>query len=116
MPVLLSNLGIGAVWQAVNSPAGRVTVVLVALGAWTWWNRVDAAHDAREEVRAEVRAEYERQVGEAVQLASEARIRASETDAKIERLQEMKDDILENIGPDACDIPDDVRERLLEIQ
>lgn len=113
---LVTKLGLGAVWEALRSPLGRIIILVVAFLAWTWWSRYDAAQEARAEVRAEYAAEVARQREQAVQLASEARERADEADAELARLRELRDDLVQSLGPDACDIPDDVRERLRDIR
>ncbi len=117
MLALLGRFGLGAVWDFLISPTGRILLLVLAFGAWTWWNRYDAAYEARQEVWAEVQAEYDRQREEAARLAEEARQRATEADAELARLREMRDALVESLGPDAtCDIPADVRDRLRDIQ
>jgi len=116
MLALVAKLGLGAVWEFLKTPTGRVILLVLAFGAWTWWNRYDAAYEARKEVRAEIAAEYDRQREEATQLAAEARVRADEADAELARLQELRDELVSTLGADACDIPDDLRQRLRDIQ
>ena len=116
MLALLSNIGFGAMWKWLTSPTGRVAVALILLGVWTWYQRADAAHEAHEAAWAKVAAEYQRQQAEAAILKAEARDRADAAEEKIRELTEMKDEIVEAAGDDACDIPDGVRERLRTIQ
>ena len=116
MLALLTKFGFGGAMKWLSSPTGRVVVALVLLGAWTVYQRADAAHDAREAVWAEVEEEYDRQRAEAEKLRQEARERADEVEEELTRLEELQNDFVNDPANESCDIPDDVRQRLLEIQ
>lgn len=58
MLALVTNFGLGGVIRFLASPTGRVVMLVAAFGAWTWWNRIDAAHNVREEVKVERLEEF----------------------------------------------------------
>ncbi|MCA1775705.1 MAG: hypothetical protein LC676_08890 [Loktanella sp.] len=112
----MSNIGLGGAVKWLTGPTGRVVVALALFGAWTGYQRADAAHEAREAVWAEVAEEYERQQAEAALLQAEARQRADAAEARLEELTRAKDAILDTKDDESCDIPADVRDRLRAIR
>lgn len=119
-------LGAKALWTLaktfLGSPMGRAVVVLLAFLAWTGYQRHDAAQDAREAVRAEIEAataaEHQRQLEAAQRVAEAARERATESEDRADAMEAERDAIIAELAgreTGDCDIPDDVRERLLRI-
>jgi hypothetical protein len=100
-------------------PVAKVVAIAAALGAWTLYNRVDAARGARAEcqydtLQASLEAERKR-AETADRIASESRARAERTQKELDALEATTLEIIsENAGD--CPIPDDVRDRLLRIQ
>lgn len=107
------------VLKALGSPLGRAAALLAAFLAWTAYQRQDAASDAlagfRERVEQETRAEQARQLEAARRVAEQARERADESDARAERVEAQRDEVIRSLEGADCPIPDDVRDGLLEI-
>ena len=103
-------------------PIGKWVLVALLFTGWTVGNRVDAARKARAEcqldqVQAQLEAEKAR-AAKAEKIAEAARLQADKTQIELTELEKVKNDLLEQLdsqGP-ACDIPDDLRQRLLGIR
>ena len=54
------KLGLGSGVRFLTSPTGFVVMLVAAFGAWTWWNRYDAAHDVRVEIKVEHLEEFQK--------------------------------------------------------
>ena len=106
----------------IGSPSGRAAILFIAFLGWTAYQRADATSDAREALAGKVntatRVEHDRLLAAARKVADDARLRADVSDARATRIKGERDAIVSQIntieGGD-CDIPDDVRQRLLRI-
>lgn len=101
------------------SPAGKLMLVIAAFLAWGQYQRVDATVDCRNAQELILKKQAEQQQQEAARILQEARERADDTEKENERLRQVANEIREKLSSDRddrCDIPDDVRQRLLEIK
>lgn len=101
----------------VTGPIGKWVVIATLIAGWTVFHRLDAANKARAEcqlgqMEAALAAEQDR-AKRAERIAAEARERANATQADMAILETARDEILEELD---CDLPDDLRERLLGIK
>lgn len=102
----------------VMGPVVKVIAFGLVLGAWTLYNRVDAARQAKAEcqystLQATLEAERER-AETADRIAAESRARAERTQRELDSLEATTLEIISENGGD-CPITDDIRERLLRI-
>ena len=112
---------IGMLIKWVTGPVGKWVLLALLVSGWTVFNRVDAARKARaecqlEQTEAVLEAERKR-ADDAEQIAADARERADTTQAELAELETARNELLEELddqGP-RCDLPDDLRERLLGI-
>lgn len=105
-------------WTVLRSPIGRAVGLLLAFVAWTTYQRLDAASDARQSCNdahfvAQV-AEQERQLAVAEKIAQDARERADRAESEMLQLREAANEIANGIEG-SCAIPDDIRRRLRAI-
>jgi len=103
-----------------TGPVGKWVLIALLAAGWTTFHRVDAARKARaecqlEQTQAALEAEQER-ASRAEELAAEARDRADDAQAELAELEKARDALLEELDDPACDLSDDVRERLRNIQ
>lgn len=104
-------------------PIGRWVLIILAFVAWTAYQRDQAADAAREECQAEqlqkTLTEVLRQRDAAQAALAEAERQKAETEREMDSLEEERNAILRELadrGVGACDIPDDVLERLRNIR
>lgn len=95
-------------------PSGRALGLVVALVAWTAYQRQDAASTARSEAAAQEAARFEAAVAEANRAAAEARARADRTEQELSELERLRDDAMQ--GSDGCTLSDADRDRLRAIR
>lgn len=90
-------------------PAGRIVLVVLAGLAWTTYQRMDAAQEARAMCRADqLTAELAKQkllTAAADQAARSARQQADQTEALIEGLERQRDELLQaaTLSTQSCD-------------
>lgn len=97
--------------------SGKTLLVIVALVAWTAYQRHDAYSRCQEQTYLAQLEERERQLAEAEKVAQEAREMASIAQQEMQALEAERDAILEaNASNPACSIGDDLRRRLLDIK
>lgn len=105
----------------VISPLGRALTLVVALFAWTAYQRNDAAGTERDRLTLEydkaTAAEVARQTAASLAAAAAAQARAASAEVKAKELQEIADDLTTELSQSGtvCPIPDDLRKRLLSI-
>lgn len=108
-----------ALWFFLRSPVGRAFGVALVFCAWTAYQRVDAASDAKAACQQDqfeaLVAEKERQLAVAEEIAQDARKRADKAESEMLELREAADAITSELGG-SCDIPDDIRQRLRAIR
>jgi type II secretory pathway component PulM len=107
------------IWFFLRSPVGRALGVVLALCAWTTYQRIDAAADAKASCQQDhfeaLVAEKERQLAVVQEIAQDARERADRAESEMLELREAADAITSELGG-SCDIPDDIRQRLRDIK
>ena len=112
-----------AILSFLSSGLGRIVLIVAAVGAWTLYQRHDAARDARaacqEETLRRTVQEIERQRNAAQAALDEAEKRAQESDAENMKLERERDAIIEQSKTGAapsCRIDAATRKRLLNIR
>ena len=103
----------------IKSPIGMLVIGAVAFAGWTTYSRYDAARDARIECEAKHATAALKEIARQDKVIAEAQEKAEKEWQKaadeIEKLKELRNDILET-ETDSCTLPDDLRERLSDIQ
>jgi hypothetical protein len=105
----------------VLSPFGRVLALILALVAWTAYQRHDATVTERDRLteinQAATAAEVARQTAASAAAASAAQERADAAEVKAKELQEIANDLKAELSQTGvvCPIPDGLRKRLLAI-
>ncbi len=106
-------------WFALRSPVGRAIGLLLLFVAWTTYQRIDAATDAKVSCQQDqfeaLVTEKERQLAVAEEIAQDARERADRAESEILELREAANAVTDQIEG-GCDIPDNVRDRLRAIR
>ena len=106
----------------LTSPLGKVLIVILALGAWTVYQREQAANKAREECQSEqlkkTLDETLRQTKAAEDALEDAREQAEKTKLENDDLATQLEQIKEQTVKltNSCAVPDDVRRRLSDIK
>lgn len=106
----------------VFSPAGRALALVLALFAWTAYQRHDAAlvekNRLTQEYEKATADEIARQTAASSAAAAAAQERAASAEVKAKELQEIADELTTELSKSGtvCPIPDDLRKRLLSIR
>ena len=100
------------------SPAGRIILIGLAFAAWTAYQRHDATADCEAEQLREELIEVQRQLEVSREIAANARTRADAAEAELQTATEAQNDLVEELETSgtSCPIPDNIRERLLDIR
>jgi len=99
-------------------PGGRILLAVLALTAWTIYQRADATSDCKE---AQLRVELEeanRKLREAALIYQRAEARAKESADALEQVERQKDEILLELqaSDTSCPLSDSAIERLRSIR
>lgn len=102
-------------------PIGKWVLMALLAAGWTVFNRADAARKARaecqlEQTEAALVAERKR-ADDAEQIVANARERADAAQVELAELETARNELLDELDAQGtgCDMPDDLRERLLGI-